>query len=210
MKHSDAEALKSTPPSIPGRIAGALTSRHWSLVAIELLLIVAGIMVALSIDDWVQDHENQRTERVYLGLLSRDLDQMAESLQRYIDTESHMAMASSTVIRKLSDDGYKIEAELLRGYLSDMGMRRTLQLVSATYTDLTSTGNLHLIRSQSLRDQLLRYFADVSRTQLVIEKNNTAFIDNMLLVIYDQCRNHLGPHQLEKYGSSAEPIPGLL
>ena len=208
MKHSDAEALKSTPPSILGRISGALTSRHWSLVAIELLLIVAGIMVALSLDDWVQDRENQRTERVYLGLLSRDLDQMAESLQRYIDTESHMAMASSTVIRKLSDDGYEIEAELLRGYLSDMGMRRTLQLVSATYTDLTSTGNLHLIRSQGLRDQLLRYFADVSRTQLVIEKNNTVFIDNMYWSFMIDARNHLGPHQLEKYGSGAEPIPG--
>ena len=58
------------------------------MIVIELLLIVAGILAALSIDDWVKDREN-------------------------------------------------------------------------------------------LRDQLLRYFVGVSRTQLVIEKNNTVFIDDM-------------------------------
>lgn len=166
MTNSETVDLKSRPPSVLGRVAQALTSRHWSLIAIELLLIVAGILAALSIDDWAQERENRRTEQVYLGLLSRDLDQMAESIQAYIDTETAMAEASATVLKKLADDGYEIEAEALRGYLSDMGTRRTLQLVSATYTDLTSTGNLRLIHSQSLRDELLRYFVDVSRTQL--------------------------------------------
>jgi hypothetical protein len=160
-------------------MAQAFTSRHWSLVAIELVLIVAGILAALSIDDWAQERENRRTEQVYLGLLSRDLEQMSESLQAYIDTETAMAEASATVLRKLSVDNYQVESEALRGYLSDMGTRRTLQLVSPTYTDLTSTGNFRLIHSPSLRDQLLRYFVDVSRVQLVVEKNNAVFIDDM-------------------------------
>ena len=49
-------------------MAQSFTSQHWSLVAIELLLIIAGILAALSIDDWVQERENRRTEQVYLGL----------------------------------------------------------------------------------------------------------------------------------------------
>lgn len=162
-----------------GRLANALTSRHWSSFVIELVLIVVGIIVALSIDDWVQERKDQRSEKIYLASLIRDLDQMVESLQAYVDTETAIASASATTLKILTVDGYEQKGEELRENLSDMGTRRTLRLVSAAYADLTSTGNFQLIRSRDLREQLLRYFADVSRTELVVEKNNTVFIDNM-------------------------------
>ena len=162
-----------------GRLANALTSQHWSTFAIELALIVVGIIAALSIDDWAQGREDQRSEKIYLASLIRDLDQMVESLQAYVDTETAMAYASAKTLKILTVDGYEQKGEELREYLSDMGTRRTLRLVSAAYADLTSTGNFQLIHSRDLREQLLRYFADVSRTELVVEKNNTVFIDNM-------------------------------
>lgn len=171
--------MQDDSPSALGRLSQALLGRHWSSIAIELLLIVVGILAALSIDDWVGERENRRTERDYLQILSRDLDQMAEQLQAYIEFETSMAESGAAVLHSLSVDGYEKQGEALRGQLSNMGSRRTLRLVSAAYTDLTSTGNLQLIRSRSLRDQLLRFFAEVARVELVIEKNNKIFIDNM-------------------------------
>jgi hypothetical protein len=179
MNSSDNKNVSSAPPSIIGRIAQAFQDRNWGLVSLELLLIIVGILAALWIDDWVEERKDRRTEMVYLGLLVRDLDQMSESLQGYIDTETTLASASATVLKMLATEGYEQKGAELRGYLSDMGTRRTLRLVSAAYTDLTSTGNLQLIRSRSLRDDLLRFFAEVSRTQLVIEKNNNVFIDDL-------------------------------
>lgn len=166
-------------PSTLGRLAAALTSRHWSTFVIELALIVVGVIVALSIDDWAQERENQLSEKIYLASLIRDLDQIVESLQTYVDTETAMASASATTLKILAVEGYERKGEELREYLSDMGTRRTLRLVSAAYADLTSTGNFQLISSRDLREQLLRYFADVSRSELVVEKNNAVFIDNM-------------------------------
>ena len=170
---------QNSSPSALGRLANALTSRHWSTFIIELTLIVVGIIAALSIDDWAQDREDQRSERIYLASLIRDLDQMVESLQGYVDSETVMSSASATTLKILTVDGYEQKGEELREYLSNMGTRRTLRLVSAAYADLTSTGNFQLIHSRDLREQLLRYFADVSLAELVIEKNNTVFIDNM-------------------------------
>ncbi|MCH5374532.1 MAG: hypothetical protein JJ992_11185, partial [Planctomycetes bacterium] len=106
-------------------------------------------------------------------------EQMAEQLRAYIKFENSMAEAGATVLKTLSVEGYEKQGEFVRRHLSGMGSRRTLRLVSAAYTDLTSTGNLQLIRSRGLRDQLLRYFAEVARAELIIEKNNTVFIDNM-------------------------------
>ena len=146
MSASSNDSIQRNSPSTLGRLASSLKGRHWSTFVVELVLIVVGIIVALSIDDWVQDREDQRSEKIYLALLSRDLDQMIESLQSYIDTETAMATASATTLKTLAVDGYEQKGEELRGYLSDMGTRRTLRLVSAAYTDLTSTGNLRLIR----------------------------------------------------------------
>jgi hypothetical protein len=179
MNRSDRTNVSSAPPSIIGRIAQAFQDRNWGLVSLELLLIIVGILAALWIDDWVEERKDRRSEMVYLGLLVRDLDQMSESLQGYIDTETALASASAAVLKMLATEGYEQKGAELRGYLSDMGTRRTLRLVSAAYTDLTSTGNLQLIRSRSLRDELLHFFAELSRTQLVIEKNNNVFIDDL-------------------------------
>ncbi len=163
--------------SIAGRLADTLRGRHWSTFAIELALIVVGIVAALSIDDWAQEREDRRIEKIYLASLSRDLDQMVESLEAYIETETSLASASATALETLAHDGYNGKGDELREYLSNMGGRHTLRLVSSAYSDLTSTGNLQLIRSIDLREQLLRYFADVSRSELVIEKNNSVFVD---------------------------------
>ena len=161
------------------RIADALRRRHWSTFAVELVLIIVGIIVALSIDDWIQERADRRSEKVYLASLLQDLDQIVESLQAYIDNETSVAAASAAVLERLSVEGYEQDGEALRDLLSNMGTRRTLRLVSASYADLTSTGNFQLIRSRDLREQLLRYFADVSLAELVVEKNNAIFIDNM-------------------------------
>ena len=199
--------------SILGRIARASTSRHWSTFVIELALIVVGIILALSIDDLVQEREDQRSEKIYLASLIRDLNQMVESLQAYVDTETAMASASATTLKILAVAGYEHKGEELREYLSGMGTRRTLRLVSAAYADLTSTGNFQLIRSRDLREQLLQYFADVSRTELVVEKNNTVFIDNIVLVVHDGSRHYLGTHSMAGLGcdtkQSGRFLPGI-
>ena len=129
-------------------------SRHWATILIELLLIVIGILIALSIDGWVQDREDRRTELTYLGVLSRDLDLMAEQLQVYIEFETSIAESGAAVLKLLSGEGYERQGEVLREHMSNMSSRRTLRLSSAAYTDLTSTGSLRLIRSRSLRDVL--------------------------------------------------------
>jgi hypothetical protein len=69
----------------------------------------------------------------------------------------------------------------LQGMLSEMSVRRTLSIVSAAYADLTSTGNLQLIRNPDLRRRLVRYFADVERSELIVEKNSREYVDRIFV-----------------------------
>ena len=167
------------PASTTARIATALVGRRWTIFVAELLLIVIGILVALTIDGWVEDRENRQLEQNYLSVLIRDLDQMHEQLQAYVVFESAVSQSGSEVITILASSEGAEQATELRTKLSNMAQRRTLRLVSAGYLDLTSTGRLQLIRDQELRDQILRFFAELGRIELIIEKNNTVFVDNL-------------------------------
>ena len=67
---------QDSSPTLLSRLAGAFTRRHWSTLVIELALIVVGIVVALSIDDWARERDGQRSEKIYLASLIRYLDQI--------------------------------------------------------------------------------------------------------------------------------------
>jgi len=49
-----------------GRLSRDLRDMRWGQVAVELLLLVLGILIALAIDDRMQDRRDAQTERQYL------------------------------------------------------------------------------------------------------------------------------------------------
>ena len=126
-----------------------------------------------------EEREDRAAARAYLRVLSSDLDQMRASLQDYRAFEDQKTQAAGDVLRVLAGDVVDASDLTLRADLWTLTSRRTVRLVSAAYTDLISTGNLRLIRNRALREQLLQFFAEVSRVELVIEKNNTALVDEL-------------------------------
>ena len=63
-----------------GRFAAAVRSARWGHVALELALLVSGILIALAINGWIDDRRDAGIERQYLELLTRDLEQDLETL----------------------------------------------------------------------------------------------------------------------------------
>lgn len=164
-----------------GRIAGSLLDRRWVHFAIELVLVVVGILIALAIDGWSDEREQRRSERVYLELLARDLGQIASQLQQQIEFETNMANTSVAAYELIDNDDPARYSARLGKMLVAASARRTLFLDSAAYTDLISTGNLGLIQDRELRDRITRYFADAERRELIVEKNNRVFVDDTFL-----------------------------
>ena len=72
---SDAHQLTLT-----SRITSSLLNRRLLFFAAELVLIVAGVLIALAIDEWVNDARERRTETLYLQLLARDIDEIRQRL----------------------------------------------------------------------------------------------------------------------------------
>lgn len=150
-------------------------------VIVELVLIVVGILTALAIDGWAQDRRDRESERAYLELLRDDLVLIESQLRNFADFEkANLATAASRYVA-LAPGEVRIDPAQVQSALAGLTVRRTVQVASASYTDLQSTGNLQIIRNRELRQRIIRYFAQTERLERVIEKNNTAFVDDIYM-----------------------------
>ncbi|MEL6950511.1 MAG: hypothetical protein AAGM16_10420 [Pseudomonadota bacterium] len=177
----NASSQAESPISPLGRLVAALRSRHWSTFLLELVLITLGILIALYIDARIQERQDRIMEREYLQVMSRDLAQISAQLGEYVDYEAQNTRSATAILKWLDDGTGIVDYDAMRGELWAIASRRTLRLVSGGYTDLLSTGNLQLIEDRELRNAILGFFAEASRVQGVIDKNNTKFVDELIL-----------------------------
>lgn len=167
------------PVATPQRMASSLQSRQWMTFLVELVLIVAGILIALYIDGWVQERHDRQREITYLELLRDDLELIEAEVEEYLKFEKSVLSTGKAFLDAISSESPVSGHRPLNGMLSEMSIRRTLSIVSAAYEDLTSTGNMPLIQDPELRGQLVRYFANIERSELIVEKNNRQIVDEI-------------------------------
>jgi len=162
-----------------GRLASELRELRWAHVVVELALLVLGILIALAVNDWMQDRHDAQTERQYLELLARDLDQDLEVLEEFAAFEERQTADGVMAYRALRSGAEVEDREAVARALSHLLSRRTLRLVRATYTDLLGTGNIRLIRNTVLRDRIVKLYESNERMSTIIDRNNQAFVDQL-------------------------------
>jgi hypothetical protein len=164
------------------RLAAAVRELRGAQVVLELVLLIAGILIALAVDGWIDDRRDERSERRYLELLQRDLDSNLDVLAETLEFEERQAAAAALAYRALQARTVPAQdREPVAAALNQLTARRTLRLARATYTDLLSTGNLRLIRNAALRDRVVDFYERAERTLLIRDRNNQMFVDQMYM-----------------------------
>lgn len=159
------------------RVMSDLREIRWGHVLVELLLVIAGILIALWVNDWMEDRKDAQAERQYLELLARDLDNDVEVLAEVRDFQEKQAADAAAAYAALAGPVPPDQREAVAGRLERLVMRRTLRFNPTTYEDLTGTGNVRLIRNRALRDQVAKYYENTERVAAIIERNNQFFVD---------------------------------
>lgn len=159
------------------RVMGDLREIRWGHVLVELVLVIAGILIALWVSDWMEARKGTRAERQYLELLARDLDNDVEVLAEVRGFQDLQAADAAAAYVALAAPVPPEAREALARRLEHLSTRRTLRFNPTTYTDLTGTGNVRLIRNRALRDQVAKYYENTERAAAIIQRNNQFFVD---------------------------------
>jgi len=144
------------------RLRKNLAEANYGALGLEIIVVIVGILVAFQIDRWAIEGQERQQENQYLERLREDLlfeiDLMAKSIYH---AETRIA-----AVRLLEEVAANPEiatekpTEFLRA-VERVTWRSFPHISAYVYTELQSTGNLSLIRSEALRQALAEHYSSI-------------------------------------------------
>jgi hypothetical protein len=126
----------------------------------EIVLVVIGILIALQINNWNEDRKSEIQETLYLKrLLNENKEDVATFKANIKGLEKGMqsAEAFSEALKNL-DFNDSILIHRVNDYFKYGSIYPAFSSSTSTFDDLSSTGNLKIIRNTTLRNKIVKHY----------------------------------------------------
>ena len=141
------------------RITEHVKAQNWTAVALDFLIVVAGVFMGLQVQQWSEHRRSLQQEATYLERLKADFtnidQQISACLRTYTDSLDAIERVTAAIESAATDAVAEPEQ------ISDALIRITADMVppnrSATFVEMLSAGNLNILRDQDLRNILINY-----------------------------------------------------
>ncbi|WP_204346678.1 DUF6090 family protein [Psychroserpens algicola] len=133
------------------------TSQYLKYAIGEIVLVVIGILIALSINNWNEERKNSTREQVILKQLKEDYQANLIQLEQKIEMRNNI-INSGIKIFKAIDYPEKVNRDSLIRLIGNINQDPTFDPVQ---NDLTSSGNLRLIKNEKLKRKLSNWSSDI-------------------------------------------------
>ncbi|WP_291841766.1 hypothetical protein [Maricaulis sp.] len=164
-------------------ITKALKTQNWLAVAVEFIIVLAGVVIGFQISAWNETRIEHQREALILDRLHAD----------FVEIEARTATMVAQLETRI-EAGTSFETLLLRDqtFVSDADFFEALQNAigtpvpngrSATYAELVASGEMRLIRSEALREALVEFDEQVRRQELAYASLARLITDNAGLLL---------------------------
>lgn len=138
---------------ILSNLAKAVREQNYYAVALEFLIVIAGVVIGFQIQAWNQNRADRETEQTYLMRLHRDMVRSVCSIQLDVDAVNNWrTRAQRTLDALLTNDPDGVEEngfELIASTRVNTG-----SLFRPTMNELVNGGQMNLISDDTLRTRI--------------------------------------------------------
>jgi hypothetical protein len=163
------------PGTILERLAQGVREQNWFAVGLELVIVVAGVVIGFQATAWGEDQADREKEQVYLRQLSLDL---AETEVR-ADSNAVIMAPLEHASRRLAQAYFLPEPPPRDSVLAWATAALEYYEVSpvlGTAEALVATGDIGLIRDDSLRSAITAYLEGARESV----RGSAAFVDMLI------------------------------
>ena len=154
-------------------LADAIREQNWFTVALEIQIVVIGILIGLQVDDWNEQRKDRALGQQYLDRLHTDA---ITAVRRQRDTEewNEERTRTQTVVLAALRSGILTDDQRddFSVGLTHAGSHNPLIWQWGTVEELYSTGNIRLIRDSELRDLMSATETSYQRSHEIINGAN--------------------------------------
>ncbi len=169
------DAVQGKPSKKPKTATGArfrhLIGEMWPAYLIEIVVIILGISITLALEEWRDDAKEEKLEKIYRANLLTDIDADLDALSRASSATTTLLAHGESLLRTGNDPAaHALTDTALTADLRAILGRPNYIPRDATFADLKSSGNLHLIKDVSLKGLLFAYY---NQAQLIKENQES-------------------------------------
>jgi hypothetical protein len=132
----------------------------------EIVLVVIGILIALSINNWNEARKDREKEQLFLNKLSSNLSDDINSLKNIMHSDSVLIQD----LNKISNEILTVDDPKELSF--DNNSRYKYSIFSANtslYDNMISTGQIGLFRNDSIFDGLTSYYKNATHANNVLD-----------------------------------------
>lgn len=133
--------------------------QDWVILISELVVVVAGIFMALQVDSWQKAQRDLADEQIYLLRLTDDIESDITSIERSIGI-ARFRLELGDVLLDVADNSFDLSERPLDFMVAvhQAAFTATPSLRSDTFEELRSTGRIGLLRDNTLKSDLFEYY----------------------------------------------------
>jgi hypothetical protein len=175
-----------------------LRRQDWTAVAIELVVVVIGVFIGMQVTNWNQQRATNEQAEVFTERLKADLRQEDWVYQFLIAyNQEVLANANRAVDALEGKTALSDEALLVSAYRATQYRNRNRH--GATYDEMISTGNIGLIRDQTLRETAMRLYNVATFDNLVREGMQSRYREAFRMSLSNDVQRVLGKQCGDRY-----------
>jgi hypothetical protein len=191
------------------------TGKYFKYALGEIVLVVIGILIALQINNWNQSKQEQELETNYLKGIKANLQDDILELEQLFAKDTIKLDAFTYLIRTFNTEPIKLNREAIIDNLYSASGYNWFEGNNVVFEDMKSSGRLNLIRSDSIKypiQKYYRFFEEVIKQENLynsfVEKysdknsqyfNVSSFTESRAL---DRWNGHTGPPDISSIESS--------
>ena len=123
----------------------------------EIVLVVFGILIALSINNWQQDNNNKKLEKRYITDLTNNLKKDSVSLHNLYKEALRASDAKDSIMEYLNQQDYKLDS-LSEYFKHQWNPYKIFSPSTSTIDEMKSNGHLKIIRNEAIRKQIVNIY----------------------------------------------------
>ena len=145
------------------RLSGALKRQDWAAVAIELVVVVIGVLVALEVNQWAEYRQTRSLEHAYLVRLKDDLQLERDEADRFAGIANERLASVALLDQLANDPSMQLrDPRTVVCALATVSWGSFPPVHNISYDELQNTGRTGLIRSVALRRALAEHYATIA------------------------------------------------
>ena len=137
------------------------TAKYFKYAIGEIVLVVIGILIALQINNWKENKLERKQEKAILNQLNSEFKSNLDQLDEKIKSKTELMKSVLKLLNYIDNPKLRIKDSI------DYHLARTIpySTFDPIVNDLASSGNLRLIRNDSLKQMLSFWTSEIKDVQ---------------------------------------------